>query len=437
MAIDPRIALGVQPVQIQSPVQSYTQALTLKDLMGQQEMRALQMQQARDANQRAIGLRQLMADPTLKTPEQRAARLREGGYWQEADEAEKAGVEIGYKRSQIDKNQVEAGLRKIERLNQLVSVAQDQDTYSRALMRFRAEFPGSDRLLLSLPAQFSPEAVLGIQKELAVAKDGITAILPKITMQDVGGEIRPVDTSPFTNPNPQAITKTQTPGDVQRAKDAAASRAISAGQLQVARDRLEFDRSAPRGIPTQTPDGIMLVDPRGGPSRPAIGPDGKPLRAMPTEGQSNANLYANRMIEADAQLRPLETEINLTGLAAKQGAEGLPLVGGVAGYAGNAMISGSQQQVDQAQRNFINAVLRRESGAVINPDEFANARKQYFPQPGDSEEVIEQKRKNRETAIAGIRQAAGPAFVEPSPPPSIPGGASGSWGEGWSIKEVK
>ena len=73
------------------------------------------------------------------------------------------------------------------------------------------------------------------------------------------------------------------------------------------------------------------------------------------------------------------------------------------------MMSAKTQQVEQAQRDFVNAVLRQESGAVIAPSEFDNAQKQYFTQPGDKKEVIEQKRKNRETAIAGLKVMAGPA----------------------------
>jgi hypothetical protein len=50
---------------------------------------------------------------------------------------------------------------------------------------------------------------------------------------------------------------------------------------------------------------------------------------------------------------------------------------------------------EQAEQNFINAVLRRESGAAIAPSEYVNAAKQYFPQPGDTKAVLEQKRLNR------------------------------------------
>ena len=58
--------------------------------------------------------------------------------------------------------------------------------------------------------------------------------------------------------------------------------------------------------------------------------------------------------------------------------------------------------MEQSQRDFVNAVLRRESGAAISNSEFDNARQQYFPQIGDDDKVIEQKRRNRELATRGI-----------------------------------
>ena len=41
---------------------------------------------------------------------------------------------------------------------------------------------------------------------------------------------------------------------------------------------------------------------------------------------------------------------------------------------------------------------------------------QYFPQPGDSEAVIVQKARNRETALRGLVVAAGPAMGRNQPP---------------------
>lgn len=68
------------------------------------------------------------------------------------------------------------------------------------------------------------------------------------------------------------------------------------------------------------------------------------------------------------------------------------------------------QKFDQAKRDFINAQLRRESGAVISPDEFANAELQYFPQPGDTPEVIAQKARNRAIAIESNRRSGLPSL---------------------------
>ena len=66
--------------------------------------------------------------------------------------------------------------------------------------------------------------------------------------------------------------------------------------------------------------------------------------------------------------------------------------------------SDEYKQIEQAQRDFINATLRRESGAAIAPSEFENAQLQYFPQPGDTPEVVKQKQKNREMQFAKIEE---------------------------------
>jgi hypothetical protein len=88
---------------------------------------------------------------------------------------------------------------------------------------------------------------------------------------------------------------------------------------------------------------------------------------------------------------------------------------------GSYVASEAKQKLDQAQRDFINAVLRRESGASISPAEFENAKQQYFPQPGEPANVVEQKRKARETVLNGFRREAGPTY---KPPEGDKGGAA-------------
>jgi hypothetical protein len=88
---------------------------------------------------------------------------------------------------------------------------------------------------------------------------------------------------------------------------------------------------------------------------------------------------------------------------------------------GNDFLSAEAQQFFQAERDFINANLRRESGAVIGAEEFVSARRQYIPQPGDKPEVLEQKRRNRETVLRSMGRAAGPAYQSaPTAAPTAP-----------------
>jgi hypothetical protein len=65
---------------------------------------------------------------------------------------------------------------------------------------------------------------------------------------------------------------------------------------------------------------------------------------------------------------------------------------------------------DQAERNFINANLRRESGAAISDGEFENAEQQYFPRPGDTPDVLAYKKANRLQSTESLKLGAGPAW---------------------------
>lgn len=182
----------------------------------------------------------------------------------------------------------------------------------------------------------------------------------------------------------------------------------------------------PSGLFKQAPGGqAMPAAPGGGPApatQPGMIPVTPPKPVQMTEGQSNAALYADRMREADAIISKNEKAgMSIGGRAL----EAIP------GGAGNFLQSDEYQLFEQARRNFINAVLRRESGAVIADSEFANAEKQYFPRPGDSEAVLKQKAENRRSAIDGISRAAGPTYkpTGAAPAPTVapqqqaPGGA--------------
>lgn len=117
-----------------------------------------------------------------------------------------------------------------------------------------------------------------------------------------------------------------------------------------------------------------------------------------TEGQSNAAGFYSRMAASGPTIDKFETQGTNFGQA---------LLSGVPFDMANWAKTPEFQQYEQAKRDFINAQLRKESGAVIGKDEFANAERQYFPVIGDSPEVIAQKRRNRWIAIEAMKLSAG------------------------------
>jgi hypothetical protein len=197
-------------------------------------------------------------------------------------------------------------------------------------------------------------------------------------------------------------------GDKTQSPDSRASNAVQWANHNLSRERFTFDQN--QGVkPTFNADvgGFVYPPDMRNPNGRVVPVEG--ASKPPNEGQGRAVLFGTRMARSNEIMNNLEAQ-GVTPSWTLQAADSLPLIGGLARVAANAgpTVSKNEQLYDQAKRDFINAVLRRESGAVIGEDEFKSADKQYFPQPGDSAAVREQKRKNRETAIQGIVYEAGP-----------------------------
>lgn len=74
---------------------------------------------------------------------------------------------------------------------------------------------------------------------------------------------------------------------------------------------------------------------------------------------------------------------------------------------GNYVVSSDFQQGQQAGREFLAAILRKDTGAAITNQEFEIYGPMFLPQPGDGPEVLEQKRTARARAIEAIRVGLG------------------------------
>ena len=121
----------------------------------------------------------------------------------------------------------------------------------------------------------------------------------------------------------------------------------------------------------------------------------------PTIAQQTVAEYAARIEQANPIIEKLEPTIN-----------GMNVLSFEAQLRMNPSLQSAEiQQYKQAASNFINAKLRRESGAVISPSEFTEARSQYLPVPGDKAETLKQKKANRDLVYASLKKAAGNAYA--------------------------
>ena len=116
----------------------------------------------------------------------------------------------------------------------------------------------------------------------------------------------------------------------------------------------------------------------------------------PTATQFTAAGFGSRMKTSD-------------GIITKFSEKGLRSPGFITGKLPSFLKSGDRQQFEQAERDFINAVLRKESGAAIAESEFDSARKQYIPQPNDKIGVLLQKEANRALVTENMLREAGAA----------------------------
>jgi hypothetical protein len=135
----------------------------------------------------------------------------------------------------------------------------------------------------------------------------------------------------------------------------------------------------------------------------------------PTESEQKAYGFAQRMELSDQLITNLENQVLTEGkdatalypTATSQAASKVPLIGD---YLRTQVTSPIQQQYRQAQENWVRANLRKESGAVIGSDEMADEIRTYFPQPGESAQVIQQKQLARQVTQDAMKTSAGAIY---------------------------
>jgi len=228
-----------------------------------------------------------------------------------------------------------------------------------------------------------------------------------VVLQNLGGQTVAVNKSSLKGG--ETFAQTMTPSEIANLKVAQGNLAVAQGGLGLRQQ--EFARSAFDRV--DTPEGFFNVPKGGGVAVPVMGPSGqlKGASGAPTEGQSNAAGFAQRMELAQSIFEKLPAG-SQPGMGTRV-AEAVPFVGGA--LARGVVQSADTQMYDQAAQDWIRAKLRKESGAAIGADEARQEYATYFPMVGDTPEKIAQKAEARRVVTLGMKNAAGKAYTPYTP----------------------
>lgn len=120
-----------------------------------------------------------------------------------------------------------------------------------------------------------------------------------------------------------------------------------------------------------------------------------------TEGASKAGEFASRMQGAEENIQRLAFrgkktrtlgDVSMSTFGTGKEGTGSPL---------NRFRSAEDQLLEAAQREWLAALLRKDTGAAVTKEEFQLYGPMYLPMDGDKPEVLEQKRLARERAFKG------------------------------------
>jgi hypothetical protein len=141
----------------------------------------------------------------------------------------------------------------------------------------------------------------------------------------------------------------------------------------------------------------MSFDPSTGQMTFQQGANIKPM----TEAQSKDTIFATRAEGALKKLDPIANNL----------ADPLSSVGASIPYVGNYLKGADYQNAEQAGLEFLQAILRKDTGAAITPAENDEYGKVYLPRAGDGPQVLQQKAESRQRVVAALNAGMTPQAI--------------------------
>lgn len=420
MPVSSDIYGSIQTPKPEDPANAMMRVLQLQGLQQDRQMGQMKMDEYQRGVQESNALRSALsadgADPYNV--------LIKAGKVKDATDFAKGKADVAKTGAETDAKKLEAAHKRMDIMGQTLGFVRQNPSVENATQAIQYLVQNGvmppekgQEAMAKFQADPSPQAIaafadMGFRAALQ-AKDQ----LPKFETRNTGGTTDTLQIDPVTGKVAMAssVQNTQSPdnaaSNARMAADAAAGRAVTVRGQNLADARSKEANAAgrvPAGYRMNAEGNLEFIP--GGPADPNAA-----KRAAPTEFQGKAGMFGNRAQEADRIITQLEGQYSPAAINTKQALGRTPLLGGGLEYGANLALSDPSQKAEQAQRDFVNAVLRLESGAAISQGEFDNARKQYFRQPGDSDAVVAQKAQNRKTAIQGLMNNARPGAVEAAP----------------------
>jgi hypothetical protein len=155
-----------------------------------------------------------------------------------------------------------------------------------------------------------------------------------------------------------------------------------------------------RFYPVDTPEGMTIESDGQGGVRVVQGAGGAGNLKPFTEGQGKDIGFATRAESALEVLGPV---------ANKLAERGDQMLGAVPWGLGRGWQESDYQLAEQAGRELLLAILRKDTGAAVTASEEQMYGDVYLPRPGDGKAVLDRKEKARELAVAGLKAGMSPA----------------------------
>lgn len=431
--IDPNIALGVKPLQLENPLNAFAQMSQIQAYQRQNELANRAVEQE-DALNRAYA-----SSMNPQTGEIDPNKLRQNiagaNLGSKLPAVEKSLLDTRKVRSEVEAKEFENKRTKLERsITDVIGF----DTHDQILGSLASKVesgeldkPTAQQLAASVPQdpRLIPSWQIKTARRLLSAKDQLEQ---QFTSQDNNGVVRVIATPKYAGgggaqvvPGSQ-MTKVMSPSE--RAADARARERLTQ-EGQAVTYQVDADNNVV-ALPSKLPAGAVptaraVIAPGGG-MQPLKGKDAS--KTAVSEQQASYNI--GRVLTAAKQIN----EISKKDPSALKpgGTEALASAAGFSGTA-NAARDANRQIVYGAQRDSLDALLYLATGAAYNKEQLEGQMTAYIPQFTDEPETVAAKKTRMAELIKSAKARAGKAWTpemesamqslsNPAPAPTAPAG---------------